>query len=452
MVSHSIPMGYESLKTVLLHTDPNLRFEIAQRIPKIRLTEKAVPLRIGSLSFEKCTTTVNSQSYKLGVYRLCHTEDILNEFTFRNKCGGVSRDLDQYGFEVPSAFDPILNGDVSFRTRFADVHRRDTEETEQSFQFSLRGYEEALEKINQLESEGKTVEDFLAGPMNEDDQRIRRKLRIPKKQLQSGLNGCRSLLLPFHYKRNNLAPPYTCYIQLTIAQGNVTKIQRYEYNQKLYEAAKKLNEILFANRPVIIVNKFENRCSDVLRLPVAFKIFSKFVCGFNEQIFPISSIVDSSRTLAELRININHAFVLNFQHSFVKNAKKLSIFTHEGMIDQLVRALETMENQRIHIGFSQYDNPSANNFFQLMQGWLSTERNIGSMITFGLKTDQIGEEVLELVRTQNEITESTERCVTFLQSDATKVKISYSPCDKGMFYKFLLTVKIKKAKNSRKVK
>ncbi|PIC47823.1 hypothetical protein B9Z55_007032 [Caenorhabditis nigoni] len=445
MVSHSVPMGYESLRTVLLHTDPNLRFEIAQRIPKIRLTEKAVPLRIGSLSFEKCTTTVNSQSYKLGVYRLCHTEDILNEFTFRNKCGGVSRDLDQYGFEVPSAFDPILNGDVSFRTRFADVHRRDTEEIEHSLQLSLRDYEEALAKINQLESEGKTVEEFLAGPMSEDDQRIRDMLEIPKEQLQSGLKGYRSLLLPFHYRRNNLSPPYTYYIQLTISKGNVTTIQRYEYNQKLYEAAKKLNEILFANRPVIIVNQFKGNSFNVLRLPIGFKIFANFVSGYNEQIVPISSIVDSSRALAEVRMVINHEFIPIFQLSIVRNAEKLSIFPHQGHIDQLARAFETMENQRIHIGFSQYDKPSANNYFQLVQGWLSTERNVGSKITFGLKTDKIGEEVLELVRNGNEGTESTERCVTFLQSDATKVRISYSPRDKGKSYKFLLNALILKA-------
>ncbi|PIC47831.1 hypothetical protein B9Z55_007038 [Caenorhabditis nigoni] len=46
MTSYSVSMDYESLSTVLLYTDPNLRFKMAQRIPKIRLTEKIVPLRI----------------------------------------------------------------------------------------------------------------------------------------------------------------------------------------------------------------------------------------------------------------------------------------------------------------------------------------------------------------------------------------------------------------------
>ncbi|CAO4366591.1 unnamed protein product [Caenorhabditis nigoni] len=443
-----IPMGFEigrPLKTILLHTDPNLRFTLARRIPEIRLTEKEVPLRIESLSLNEFETIINNQSYKLGVYRHYHTEDIPNGIKFRNEWGGVSGDLDQYGFEVPSAFSPILNGDVSFRTQFADDHRRDTEELERTFQINITSYEDALAKINQLESEGKTVEEFLAGPVNENDRRIRLFLKTPKEQLQRGVNGFRSALLPFHYRRNNLSPPYTCYIQLTITQGNATTIQRYEYNHKLYEAAKKLNEILFANRPVLIVNQFKGDSFNVLRLPIGFKIFANFVSGYNEQIVPMSSFVDSSRTLTELRMVINHEFIPIFQLSFVKNAEKLTITTHPGHIDQLAKALETMENQRIHIGFSQYDKPSANNYFQLVQGWLSTELNVGSKITFGLKTDQIGEEVLELVRNGKEGTESTERCVTFLQSDATKVKISYSPRDMGRNYKFLLNALILKA-------
>ncbi|ULU07917.1 hypothetical protein L3Y34_019161 [Caenorhabditis briggsae] len=446
MVSHTVPMGYESLRTVLLHTDPNLRFKIAQRIPKIRLTEKAVPLRIRCLELEESTTKVNSQSYKLGVYRHYHTEDIPMGIKNRNKWGGVSCDLDQYGFEIPNSFDPILNGDVSFRREIATDRRRDTEEREQRLQFSLRRYEEALAKINQLESEGKTVDDFLAGPMNEDDQRIRRTLEIPKEQLQSGVNRYRSALLPFHYRRNNLSPPYTCYIQLTIIQGNVTNIQRYEYNHKLYEASKKLNEILFVNRSVIIADHFQNTCADVLRTPIGFKIFANNVYGYNFQIIPMSSIVDSSRALPELSISVTSGVVSNFSHSLVKNAETLSIYINEGRINQLAIALETMENQHIHIQFGQFDNPSPNEYFQLLHGWLATERSVGLMITSGLKTDQIGEEILELVRNGNERTQSTDGSVTVLRSNATILEVFYVPNnEEENLSRFILAARIKRA-------
>ncbi|CAO4366628.1 unnamed protein product [Caenorhabditis nigoni] len=422
MVSYSIPIGYESLRTVLLHTDPNLRFKFAQRIPKICLTEKAAPLRIRYLSLEEFKTTVNNQSYKLGVHRHFHTKETENTWE------DVGSDLDQYGCKIPNSSAPILNGDVSFRTENSANPRNDTEEIERNFQNSLRMHENTLAEINQLELEGKTFLHSLATPMTEDDRGIRLHLKF-KNNLQLKINEYRNDLLSFHCRRNNVSPPFTCFIQLTITQGNAKTIQRYEYNHKLYEAAKKLNEILFANRPVIIVNQFQGGRSfnDVLRLPIGLKISANSVFGDNSQIFPVSSILDSSRTLRRLGIHFRSELVLNFQHSFVKNAEKLLMYAHMRIIDQLAEALETIENQQVQITFYQSDNPTANDYFQLMQGWLSTERNVGSVITFGLRTEFIGRNILNLVRTQNERTESRYRCVTVLRSNDTKLKVSYGP-------------------------
>ncbi|CAO4366584.1 unnamed protein product [Caenorhabditis nigoni] len=445
MISHSVPMGYESLKTVLLHADPNLRFKVSQRIPEIRLTENAVPLRIKSLALYASSTVVNGQIYKLGVYRHYHTEDIPYGIKYANNGGGITCDLDQYGFVIPNSFDPILNGDVSSRIGTEVDDRRDSEESEFYYQFSLEILERALAKINQLELEGKTVEEFLAGPMTYHDQLIRFKVGLPKEDIQAEIDDYRTDLLPFHYRQNNLSPPYTRYIQLTITQEEDNRtIQRYVYNHKLYEAAKKLNETLFANRPVIIVNKLRLGCSDVLRTPIGFKIFANIVKGYDFQIASISSIVDSSRTLSELSIDVTGELVSNFQHSFVKNAKLLTIFTKKTRMNQLLRAFETLENQQIHIEFMDEQNPSANDYFQLLQGWMSTTRNIWSAITFGLKTDQIGEEILEFVRTRNERTESTERCVTVSFRNTATLKVYYIPLNGGNDPPFFLIARIMK--------
>ncbi|PIC47855.1 hypothetical protein B9Z55_007051 [Caenorhabditis nigoni] len=353
MVTFSAPISYESLKAVLLHTDPNLRFKIAQRIPKIRLTEKAVPLRIESLSLEEFSTTVNSQSYQLGIYQ-------------------------------------------------------------QDYQNSLRLYEDALAKINQLKSEGKTIWEFLDGPMTEDEQRISRIVRLHRGNIERTIEEYRTKLLPFHCRRNNLSPPFTCYIQLTITQGNVKTIQRYAYNHKLYDAAKKLNEILFANRPVIIVSKFEGTMTpmaqmamafvgfgggfdSVWRIPVGMKISANSISsvfGDYNQIVSFSSILNSSRTLQNVGVTVS---VLNDQHSFVKNAQQLTISTRTESIHQLIRAFETMDNQQINIDLwgILWGSPSPYEYFQLLEGWLSKERSVGSVITFGLRTEYIGEKILE---------------------------------------------------------
>ncbi|PIC47850.1 hypothetical protein B9Z55_007050 [Caenorhabditis nigoni] len=410
MVSYSIPTDHQSLRTILSHTDPNMRFKIAQRIPKIRLTEKAVPLRIESLSLEEFSTTVNSQSYQLGIYRNYRTDEIPIKIKYSNNRGGVACDLDQYGFEIPNTSTSILNGDVSFRAGNVAIFQR--EKTEQDYQNSLRLYEDALAKINQLKSEGKTIWEFLDGPMTEDEQRISRIVRLHRGNIERTIEEYRTKLLPFHCRRNNLSPPFTCYIQLTITQGNVKTIQRYEYNHKLYEAAKKLNETLFSNRPVVIVDKFEGTSfNGVWRIPVGLKISANSISsvfGEYSQIVSFSSILNSSRTLQNVGVTVS---VLNDQHSFVKNAQQLSISTRTESIHQLIRAFETMDNQQINIDLwgILWGSPSPYEYFQLLEGWLSKERSVGSVITFGLRTEYIGEKILELVINKNERALSRDR-------------------------------------------
>ncbi|CAO4366617.1 unnamed protein product [Caenorhabditis nigoni] len=444
MVSYSSPMTYESLRAVLLHTDPNLRFKIARRIPKIRQTEKAVPLRIESLSLKEFTTTVNGTSYNLGIYCHYHTNEIPSRIKSQNNVGGASCDLDPYGLEIPNSSTPILNGDVSFRSRNAADRQVNTEEIEQQLQLSLSLYEDTLAKINQLESEGKTVEEFLAGPMTEDDRRLSFHIRFSKEYFQLRINECRNDLLPFICRRNNLFSPNTYVIQLNITQGNVKTIERYVYNQKLYKAAKKLNEILFANRSVIIVNQLKSgRLNDVWRLPAGIKISADSISARSgyvdvREIVPIHPILNFSRTLRNVSFSITSDEDLNFQHSFVKHAQQLSIRTFKERIIQLVGAFETLENQQINIEFLS-DSPSPNQYFQLLQGWLSKERSVGSVITFELRVEYIGERILDLVRSRYERTMSRDRSVKILLRNGTKLKVSYWGLNMGNRSKFILT-------------
>ncbi|PIC47856.1 hypothetical protein B9Z55_007052 [Caenorhabditis nigoni] len=455
MVPYSVPMGYESLKAVLLHTDPSLRFKISQRFPKIRLIEKKVPLKIQSLALSDFTTTVNRAYYTLAVYRQLRPKEMPQRMNWRH----VSCDVDQYGFEIPNSSSPILNGDVSFRTENTApwgnaVHRRrDTEAREQHLQLSLRLYEDALAKLNQLESEGKTVEEFLAGPMTADDQRISYIVKLRKDELQKCINEYRNDLLPFHCRRNNLSSPFTYFIQLSCTQGYVKTIQRYKYNHKLYEAAKKLNEVLFANRPVIIVNDFQSRRHiDVWRLPVGLRISANSIsacCGEYEKMVPIIPILDASKKLRNVDFSVTSGGDSNYEHRFVKNAQQLSIRANNGRINHLVRAFKTMENQQINIGFN-VNHTSPYDYFQLLKGWMSTERSVGSVITFELRTERIGEEILEMVRSQNERTMRRERWVKVVLRNGTILKVSYWGLNVKRWPRFVLTAIIQKAWNSRK--
>ncbi|CAO4367416.1 unnamed protein product [Caenorhabditis nigoni] len=101
------PVLYESLKTILSYTDPNLRINMSQRMPSIRATEKAVPLKMRYLSISDTTVEINDVRYELGVYRGYPNEDVLH---------GLEIYFDRFELEIPIGSDPILPGDLSVRT------------------------------------------------------------------------------------------------------------------------------------------------------------------------------------------------------------------------------------------------------------------------------------------------------------------------------------------------
>ncbi|PIC47834.1 hypothetical protein B9Z55_007040 [Caenorhabditis nigoni] len=111
-------LSYESLKTILLHTEANLRIKMNKRMPRIRGADKAVPLKIDSLELEEYSTTINDSTYTFGIFRNFQTEDIPQIVKFFNDRHGVPNDLDQYDFEISAYSSPILPGDVvAHRTR-----------------------------------------------------------------------------------------------------------------------------------------------------------------------------------------------------------------------------------------------------------------------------------------------------------------------------------------------
>ncbi|PIC49028.1 hypothetical protein B9Z55_007777 [Caenorhabditis nigoni] len=103
----SQPVLYDRLKTIISHMDANLRIKMSQRMPSIRTTEKAIPLKLRYLSISDSTVEINDVRYELGVYRGYPNEDVLH---------GLEIDFDRFGFDIPSGSDPILPGDISVRT------------------------------------------------------------------------------------------------------------------------------------------------------------------------------------------------------------------------------------------------------------------------------------------------------------------------------------------------
>ncbi|KAF1767384.1 hypothetical protein GCK72_007343 [Caenorhabditis remanei] len=326
------------------------RIKISQRLPTISSTEKLVPLRIRYLTLSSTGTSINDTKYFVGVYRVFQPDEIIpKSVQDKNDSGGVPYDLDQYGFQAPLSY--ILEaGDVPLKELNNEPFRHDTDGIEEREKRNLRNYEAALAlKIKSMGTEA-TVEEL---PEN-DNQDIANNdwIRQLANYLIESLNELilltRHALLPFHYRRHNLSPPYTCYIQLTVAcKGTKPKIQRYKYTKSLHEAAKQLNTILFGGRQCVIqVRDFKMPWYSILRLPVGFKIRVKCIDNlydlslkYNAMLSMIESSsfpLDKATIFAEIDITVN-----DFHLPAIRSAKK------EKTVKELLKWIKTrMENPK----------------------------------------------------------------------------------------------------------
>ncbi|PIC47843.1 hypothetical protein B9Z55_007046 [Caenorhabditis nigoni] len=388
-------LSYESLKTILLHTEANLRIKMNQQMPKIRCADRIVPLRINYLNIDDCSTTINNSSYTFGIYRNFQTEDIPRLVKIWNDSCGDQYDLDQYGFEISSYSSPILPGDVSFREENHIVLPMDTDTVEQIYKAELN---------NGLKPD---VHDYIS------------------------FN-----LLPFHYRRNNIRPPYSSFIRFTLKQEKKKRVEHYSYDIKLFEAAKELNRIIFDGRCRIQVNTFEMTGTGIVhRLPIGFKVSAKRMAIRLEHISRVASIMEStSACLKKLELVFMSKSFENLHHDVVRNAKKLLFQLEDFTV--LSTALKNLPNEIIEIHFARR-TPTAEQHYGFIQSWMLTEREIGSSYSFGLAEEKVGSRLLNLVRARSEITEQAERCVTIIKEERKRYEIILKENERGKTERFL---------------
>ncbi|KAF1767382.1 hypothetical protein GCK72_007341 [Caenorhabditis remanei] len=401
------PLRYQSLKVVLLYMEANVRNKISQRLSTIRSTEKIVPLRIRHLGLER------------------------------------------YIFEV---------GDVPLKELNDEPFRHDTDEIEEREKGSLRNYEAALAlKIKSMDTEA-TVEEIPENNNQDiaDNARIRRLSNYSIERLHEGIAFHRHALLPFHYRRHNLSPPYTCYIQLTAAsKGTKPRIQRYKYTKSLYEAAKQLNTILFGGRKgVIQVRDFQMPWYSILRLPVGFKIrikcmdnvydlslkYNAMLSMIDSSSFPLDkaniySIIDAGVGVNDLRLPA------------IRSAKMLKI--HYISIEPvLLPLLRTVPNQTVIVTYSDVSYP-ADEYFALVRSWFNDKRPVGTCYLFPLREEETAREILKLIKIRMENTKRTKRRVTVCMGHSNRLEVYYVPADthsdpefKCHGYKWILNMRV----------
>ncbi|PIC49002.1 hypothetical protein B9Z55_007766 [Caenorhabditis nigoni] len=362
------PVLYDSLRTILHHMDANARINMSTRIPSIRATEKAVPLKINNLSFSDTTADINDVRYQLGVCRDYPKRHIPESFKRENVRGGVSHDFDRFGFEIPIGSSPILPGDVSVRNKNQRVRRTDTDELEQQYRTDLTIYEHRLRSIVENES----GERALLSEYWENSREY-------KEYLQCMATYAREKLKPFHCRRHNLPRPFNCYIQLSVMKdGEAKPLQRLPYTRKLYEAVKQFNHILFANRSAIRVNRpvfFDNH---VYRIPVGFKISANELTLRKPQIASLATMIEDVNML---RVSEGGNAENWWQHRFVKNSKEL-ITEGPPSVEESCMMLRTFGCRIIR--FHNLRTFTSEQYCQLIENWMSVKREVGSELWVGL--------------------------------------------------------------------
>ncbi|KAF1767380.1 hypothetical protein GCK72_007339 [Caenorhabditis remanei] len=332
---------------------------------------------------------------------------------------GVPYNLDQYGFQAPETY--ILEaGDVPLVDVNGELLRLDTDLVEDIEKRILRNYESAL--------------------------------ALKNKQIAYH----RHSLLPFHYRRHNLSPPYTCYIQLTVSsKGTKKQIQRYMYTKRLHEAAKQLNTILFGGRQgVIQVRDFSMPWCSMLRLPVGFKIRVKCienVMDMSLRYNQILSLIDSSSfplnkvtifAIFEADIGVN-----DFHLPAIRSAKLLKIKDGSYQAD-LPLLLRTLPNQTVILIYS-IITFQADEYFALARSWLNDKRPVGTCYFFPILEEEIVRELVRLIRTRMENAKRTKRCVTVSMGHENRLEVFYVPAKthrnpevRRSLYKWVLNMRV----------
>ncbi|CAO4367409.1 unnamed protein product [Caenorhabditis nigoni] len=402
------PVLYDSLKTILSHMDANLRINMSQRMPSIRCTERAVPLKMRFLSFTDTTVKINDVRYKLGVYVDYPNRNMPPYVKGENTYGGVETDFDQFGFEIPINSSPILQGDLSVRNEDERVMRTDTAELEEHFQTELTRCENLLQIIAKQES-GKR-----AWPSE-----YREYSREYKEHLQYIANHAREKMKPFHCRRHNLPRPFNCYIQLsTMEDREATPLQRLVYNRQLYEAVKQFNHIVFSNRPPIRVNQPVFLDNHVYRIPVGFKISANELTVRESQVASIATMIED---VNRLRVSEGGNAENWWEHRFVKNTKEL-ITEGSRSAEESCLMMRTFGNQIIR--FHNLIPLRNEQYCELIENWMSVKREVGSELWIGLDNKKRRKNVPKMMQTRMKVIRRDERCVTIHDKNGTQSEAS----------------------------
>ncbi|KAF1767550.1 hypothetical protein GCK72_007509 [Caenorhabditis remanei] len=349
----SKPLAYDSLRVVLQHMEANKRFQLASRIPSIRLTEKAVPLKINTIRLGDSDFEVNQVVYRVSLYQEYSDINEPESVYYQNMYGYFQDDIDEFGFVKRSGRRTVLPGDLLIGLPGLDEEDdRDDEERMQQLENELKEEEGCLEKFqsailqladsepdkenkNKINGEHFNLLNDGLDPLqfvaeNKTHPRARLTLKTAMDVCSGGIELLKESLSPFYHRQDNIPLPYTPLIQISISGKSINQVHRLPYNMKVFEAQKRLAFFIFGNRSCPIkTGSLEQEFCEIFRLPVGVKFhiqelrINGNITKIYESVKPI--IEETSFPLAVLQTCCYHNGHQNYDHEIVKSARELVI-------------------------------------------------------------------------------------------------------------------------------
>ncbi|PIC50602.1 hypothetical protein B9Z55_000144 [Caenorhabditis nigoni] len=435
-------------------------FQLVERLPKLSLAEKAVPLYISNLSICTGGFQLNDTKYRLGVIRQAREGPNPMLIEEENQKGGTEKDIDRFGFEKRS-LPELTPGDIFIQDvrphPGLDCNLKRAEARVVAFKNSLAALErQKIEVECASEEEIRNVHDYPREVDQEEDEELLEDAEQIRKELLveiTGLIGLRKIYLEnveldlqrYQCKRDNVPAPYDMFIQLTkTSPDGAVYIERFNYDKTLHEARKYLITKFLGNRRVVTKIKslgFWTVGSNglVVGLPEGVKFdVQEFGTSGNlaEVLQRVETILEHpSRPFA--RLELDGLRLEDVQNLKVREAGVL-VFVNNWKVD-VIALCRAAPNKKIVI--QKLMQPG--DYALIVENLIDTKGTLGTCYEFTELNEDRMIDAMNVIHERFEYSVARERLVTIPLPNQLQLDVSYDVSYENSQFALLIKYKIK---------
>ncbi|PIC54070.1 hypothetical protein B9Z55_003482 [Caenorhabditis nigoni] len=409
------------------------RFQLAQRLPKISLAEKAVPLYISALSIYESSFQLNDTIYQFGVIRQAREGPNPETIEMQNLEGGCPQDIDRFGFRKRSLPDQTRQDvfDLECRKARLMITHRQLIALERE-RMELKNVPENLEEEDLVDPHQLDIRIRNQGP-NSRDERLEG-LNESIRYLKLGLEIEELDVQCYQCKRDNRPSPFDMFIQLTKTSPDGTDyIERFNYDKSLKEARKYLICKLFENRQLVTKIKslrFWGLPHDeiVSSRPEGIKFdVQEFTTSGN-----LSEVLPRVETILEhpnrpfTSLSLNEWKLEDAQNPKVRSAEVLVLNNNNIRFADCVALCREVPNKKIKINSDLYIHPDQ--FGLLVENLIDTKGTLGTYHEITrIREEDEARDALRFIAERFENAVVGERLVTIPLPSELQLVVSYEP-------------------------